>query len=64
MVGRNGAGWVPAYKYLINPNGFGEFQPEPAKIGTKTARIGEGWIGLVGLGGFYPPLLSLSISHS
>jgi hypothetical protein len=60
MAGRNGSGRVPAYKYLVNPkpepNGFGEFQTEPVKIGTKTAWIGAGRIGLGGSGGFCPPL--------
>jgi hypothetical protein len=58
ILGRVGSGWGghPQQKNLIpenrpDPTGFSEFQPEPAKISIKSARIG-----LVGSGGFCPPL--------
>jgi hypothetical protein len=65
-AGRGGAGTRPFFKTkpasLTNPNGFGKFQPEPAKIGTQIAQIEAGQIGLVGLGGLCPLLAALMVS--
>jgi hypothetical protein len=46
-----GARWEPTPFLKIgstsqpDPNGLGIFQPEPTKIGTKTAQIRAGWVG-------------------
>jgi hypothetical protein len=53
------SGWVPALKNNNNkkkitpetrpePTGFGDFQPEPAKKDTKSARCGPVRVGRIG----------------
>jgi hypothetical protein len=63
IAGRNGADRVSAYFFFVkpetrsDPSGFGKFQPVPEEKGIKTVRIGAGRLGLVGSGGFCPPLV-------